>query len=69
MEPRRYILNIASKEVHDATSLTEECNTDDIAFEHREAASQDRFDQLLSAGGWRLCGHCMPPTPVEAAPE
>ena len=33
-----YIVNVNSKEIHDAEHLKEECNTDDIVAEHKEHA-------------------------------
>ena len=59
-----YILNTASKEIHNYEHLREECNTDDIAAEHRGHANSERFAKLLEEGGWRLCGHCMSAEPV-----
>ena len=60
-----YILNTRSKEIHDEQGLKESCNTDDILAEHKEHAGADRFAELLSEGGWRLCRHCMPTDPAE----
>ena len=63
----RYIVNTATKEIHGQEGLTEECNTDDIAADHKEHASSERFAELLTEGGWRLCGHCLPAEPKEAS--
>ena len=63
----RYIVNTATKEIHSQEGLTEECNTDDIAADHKEHASSERFAELLTEGGWRLCGHCLPAEPKEAS--
>ena len=60
-----YIVNIKSKEIHDAGHLKEECNTDDIVAEHKDHAGAERFAELLTEGGWRLCGHCMQAKPAE----
>ena len=60
-----YIVNTATKEIHSQEGLTEECNTDDISADHKEQASSERFAELLTEGGWRLCGHCLPADTAE----
>lgn len=55
-----YVLNRASKEIHERGKTTERCNVDDIAPDHvRHTANHSEVSDLLAAG-WTRCGWCAP---------
>ena len=52
-----YLLNIESKVIHNLEQLSEKCNTDDIAGEHKEHVNSDDLPRLF-ADGFTCCQHC-----------
>ena len=55
MVDSRWILDTATKKIHDKKGLTELCNTDDILPKNREEVD-DVTESIRS--GYEFCKHC-----------
>ncbi len=48
--------------VHDTWTLSEQCNTDDIADTDRRYPEEEEVTRKTNSGEWTWCGHCRPGT-------